>query len=365
MNVIACLIVAAAVTADPNSHSVTLSASATGITKPSPLEFLIVGPGSDHDYESMFVADADIGEIAKAFKDAGISNGRAVDPTKARFWPVGDFLKIKPEFDSLVRECHELPLRPISFTGGSRTDDGAPVAATNMPLALFAFYNLPQSLIQFDEALDQSVAYGRFKPAKQFKTGEKVTFKFTLAKKNANIAVSPEFKSNNAAEILSQLREKANNAELDVIPHFSGDMTLEEARKIAELLSMLDSPQIKINGYAPGQFFYQSFLPKEAWRDRKERLCQPPELHYTDDGKFIVIDIKESWSKDDNVLDPILTPTSFTFDNIEEAAKLCDKLGDYTSTILVYAPESIKLSELYKMRSYIKGGILNYYFLQK
>lgn len=363
MNCILGVILAAAVTADPATHSVTFTATATGITKPAPLEFMFVGPGSDHDYESMFVTDADVADIAKAFDEAGISRGRGVDPAKARFWPVGDFIEMTPGFDTLVNECFGDPLRPISYTGGSREGDGSPVAATNMPLAVMAFYNLPQSLIQFDESLDQSGTYTRFKPAVQLKTGERMSFTFTLAKPNANIAFAAKFVPGNAADVVREMKEKSANAELDVTPSFSADLSLGEARTVSAALATLDSSAIKINGFADGEYFYQSYLPKEAWKDRKERLCQPPEFRYLEDGRFSVTEIKESWSKDESDFEPKLTPVETVFENFGDAMKLLDKLAQYTSTILVYAPDNMKLGELYKIRAAMKGDILNYYFL--
>ena len=363
MNAILGFIFAAAVTADPQAHTVTFTAKATGITQPSPLEFMFVGPGSDHEYESMFVTDAEVAEIAKAFDEAGIPRGRGVDSAKARFWPVGDFVEMEPKFDTLVRECFGEALRPAAYTGGSRNSDGSPVAATNMPLAVFAFYNLPQALIQFDDSLDQSATYSRFKPAVQLETGAPMTFTFKYAKPNANIRYDAKFAPGNASEIFRAMKEMAASAELDVAPDFSPEMTLGEARVVSTALAMLDSPQIKINGFADGQYFHQAYLPKEAWKDSKERLCQPPELKFLEDGKFLVTEIKELWSTDEDDYEPRLTPVETTFESFEEAMKVVDKLAEYTSTVLVYAPDTIKLGELYKIRASLKGSILNYYFL--
>lgn len=363
MNIICSIILSAAVSADPVSHSVTFTARATGITRPSPLEFMFVGPGSDHDYESMFVTDADVAEIANAFDTAGISRGIPFDESKARFWPVGDFVEMEPKFDTLVRECFGESLRPMAYTGGTRNPDGSPVAATNMPLAVFALYNMPQSLLQFDESLDQSATYTRFKPAVQLKEGERMEFKFVLRKKGANTPFKAIFSPGSLPDAVKSMRKASEKSELDVMAYFSPDLTLGESRKIAAALSMLDSPSIKLNGFYKGQFFYQSFLPKESWKDRKERLCQPPEVRFLEDGKLSVTQIKESWSKDDNNFEPQLSATETIYDSIEEAAAAADTLGRYTSTILIYAPDNTILSKLYEFKSHVKGDIRNYYFM--
>ncbi len=68
-----------AVSFDPVRHSVSFAAVSTDCGMDVQLEFLLVGPDSDRDYESMFVTEAPAAEIAAAFDKAGIPVGRPFD----------------------------------------------------------------------------------------------------------------------------------------------------------------------------------------------------------------------------------------------------------------------------------------------
>ena len=112
---LAAALAAAPVSYDAESHSVTFTATAVGMPTSAPIEFLFAGAGSDHDYESLFLTDANPAEIAKAFEKAGIAVGNPVDVAAARFWPVGCQLEMDPSFESLLRETHGEPLVPALF----------------------------------------------------------------------------------------------------------------------------------------------------------------------------------------------------------------------------------------------------------
>ena len=59
--------VVAPISVDKANHSVSISAVSTDPGIDMQLEFLLVGPNSDRDYEAMFVTEASIAEIAAAF----------------------------------------------------------------------------------------------------------------------------------------------------------------------------------------------------------------------------------------------------------------------------------------------------------
>ena len=162
-----------------SSNCVSFTAVSTDCGLDAQIEFLFAGPDSDHDYESMFLTEDSVKDIAAAFEKAGMPLGKPASAKACKFWPIGTKVKMEPDLWSLVRDMRDERKQPIVWTGGTREPDGAPVAATNMPLAVFALYNLPQSLMQFDDALDQSSTYGRFQPAVKIPKGEKRTFKFT------------------------------------------------------------------------------------------------------------------------------------------------------------------------------------------
>lgn len=315
---------ASAVTVDKDAHSVTFTAVSTDPGLDTPIEFLFVGPKSDHDYEALFTTEADIPELVAAFREAGIPVGSPVDPGVCRLWAIGSELEFKPDIWSVIRDSRNERKRAPVYTGGTRTAEGTAVAATNMPCAVFALYNLPQSLIQFDDTLDQSATYGRFLPAVKIAKGEKRTFTVTGT-------------------------GATNGGKHELTPDFPPEMTVGEAAKRAAILARLDSPETKVNGFKPGQFFYRAFLPLEQWRDRKERLSQPLEVYLGATNKVVVV--KEDWSGEG--LDPKLIPTELP---LAEAKGLKD-----VTACLIFAAKTTKLADVYAVVRDLPDTIRNWY----
>ena len=123
------------------------------------------------------------------------------------------------------------------------------------------------------------------------------------------------------------------------------------AAKLAAALAQLDSPDTKVNGFKEGQFFYRAFLPRESWRDRKERLSQPFEVRFVD-GKPSLTVIKEDWS-DPNATDPKLIESIQPFESIAK--------DDRTDTCFIYAPKTMKLAEVYAVCKLIPKSVVNWY----
>ena len=323
MTALSFLFAAAAVVADPATHSVTFTAHSPDPGIDTPLEFLFVGPKSDRDYESMFVTDAEVADIVRGFAEAGIPVGRPVDADACRFWPIGSALKFEPDIWTFIRDVRNERKRAPVYTGGV-VRSGAVEADTNMPCAVFSLYNLSQSLIQFDDTLDQSVVYGRFVPAVKIPKGEKRTFKVTWTGGD-------------------------NGGKHEHTPDFRPDMTVAEARKLAQALAELDGPDTKINGFKPGQFFYRAFIPMEKWRDRKERLTQPLEVYLGATNRIVVVD--EDWTVEG--LDPKLTPREISLADARRLEKV--------TTCLVFAPKETKLESVYAIARELPETIRNWY----
>lgn len=350
---------AAGVWFDAEKHSVSFTVVSTDCGLDTPVEFLFAGPGSDHDYESMFLTEAPVAEIEDAFAKAGIATGAPVDSPGCRFWPVGAFVEMEPSFGTFVRETFGETVPKIVHTGGSREPTGEPVAATNMPLAVFALYNFPQSLLQLDDSLDQSPTYGRFRPAVKIPKGEKRTVTFRLSGPPARRETAT-FVPGGAPAAFAELRAKSSGGELDVLCDFSPELELSEAAAVAGALSAVDSPEVKINGFAKGRFYFRAFLPLEKWRDPKERLCQPPEVHFAPDGSVKVVETREKWPEGDS-LDPELARVEHPAASLEEAAKKASELAGRTYTMLLFAPASTKLSLLYDFKAATSAEVLNWY----
>ena len=341
----------ASIFVDNAKHTVKFSATATGVVAGTPVEFFFIDSDSDRDYEAVFTADDDISEIAMAFDKAGIPLGTPVRNQTCRFWPAGSRVIVSPDpwqyvTDNEIEAQHHLP---VIYTGGERDATGAPVAATNMPEAIFAFYGLGQSFMLLDDALDQSVAYGRFTASCALEKGTRVEFTVswdgTSATKPYNLMLTP----GRIKESFSQMRGVSSELGLDVLPNFSPELTVSESVSAANALAALDSRQVRVNGYEEGQFFYRAFLPRDEWRDRRERLTQPLEVRF-DGTNAVYTVIDEDWSVEG--FNPKLTPRTV---DIDEAKRF------KTDTCLVFTPETTKLGLIYELKGRLPANIINWY----
>lgn len=345
---------------DAEKRTVSFTARYSGCGVDAPLEFLFAARGSDHDYETLFLTDAGADEIAAAFGKAGFPSGGPIDRSSCRFWPTGAQIALSPDFSTLVKDSAGATPKML-YTGGERAADGALAAATNGTMPVFALYDMPASIVQFDDALEQSANYGRFHPARSFEKDGTMTFTFSLAKADLHKRIEVAFEPGRAAEALKTLREAAaDGRELDAMCVFSPRLQVEEAAGVAAALAMLDSPKVKINGAREGELFFRAYLPLEKWRDRKERLAQPPEVRLGRDGAASVTEIIEDWSEPGS-LDPKLTSVEKKYATFEEAAKAAAALAQRTSSILVYVAPGEKLETIYRFKRLAGEGIANWY----
>jgi hypothetical protein len=357
----AVILAAMPVVFNPADKSVTFTATATECTSDVEVEFLFVGPASDRAYESVFVTDAPVEEIANAIEKAGIARGKPVDELICRFWPTGQSLTLTPSVDTFLKDTAKVPLRSkIVYTGGVRNTNGVLAAAKEAPNAVFALYNCSQSLIQFDECLEQSSTYGRFLASHKYKKGEKVTFTLRLSSKQKHKEMLIDVMPGKIAEAIAKVKKAAENSDLDLLISFSPDMTVEEASQAAKAFSFIESRQAKINSSPAGQFYFKAFLPVEEWRKRSSRMAQPPEVKFLDDGKINVVEIKEDWSDEKSEL-PKLNVKETLFSSSKDAAKLLSHLAVRTRTALVFAPKTMKLAALYDFKKNVSNDINTWY----
>lgn len=351
------LFLAAAPIVNVERHSVMFDVVSPDCGLDADIEFFIAGPESDHDYESMFLLENSVQELAEAFAKAGFPLGTPTDYKICRFWPVGDDVAFEPDIWSFIRDMRDERKADILFTGGTRGADGMPEAATNMPQAVFALYDCSQSLFQFDDALGQSDTYGRFRPKVKIPQGEKRTLTVTWKGGGRHEKFDLRLEPGALTNTIALIREKASgDKELDVTTFFSPDMTIKEARDFATALAMVDSYRVKLNSFADGQFFYRAFMPLERWRDRKERLTQPYEVRLDENGTPSLTVIQEDWTTDSDSTDPLLIVN----DNVDFAS-LAGATGQTPDTCLIFASAGTTLSKVFAVRKLLPPSVKNFY----
>lgn len=330
--------------------TLTFTATATGLEKGSPVEFVFLGKGSEHTYEGLFELDSSADSFAAAIEQAGIVRGKPTSVNGCRFWPIGCTLQFKPAITNFLAGRHPegQPFKPI-YTGGTRLGNGSCAAAANMPLSVFSTYSLSQSLIVPDGIWEQGQVYGSFTAAKTLKKGEKVTFTVSWQTNGAPRFVSLVAKPGNAVDLISRLRQESKQGDVEAFVDFSGELTVAEATAVAQAIATLDSTRVRING--AGSFYYRTFLPLVKWLDRKERLVQPFELTISRDGDKLVF-IEEDWSGES--ADPKLTPREITFAEASRSSR--------TDTCFIFASKTNTIERILSAKNQLKGTcVRNWY----
>ena len=333
--------------------SFTFTATATGVAKGTPVEFMFAGRDTDRDYETMFLIDAPVDEFCEALEKSGIPRGEAQNAKECRLWPVGCALTLTPSIDEfLVRE--QLPGCPtnaaIIYTGGARDAAKKPVAANVMPQAVFSLYTMDQSPLLFDGIFPQGDVYGHNLAKTTIEKGRRYSFTLTWDEKNRPSQTTVVFRPGSLSTAIRSVKAESEKGPLVLKAVFSSDLTLVEAKAVANALALVDSENVKVNGKDPNGFFFRAFLPAVKWLDRKERLTQPFELHISS-GKPKLLFIDEDWSGDG--VDPILRDREISF---EEAAKHVK-----TDTCFIYAPSTSRVADLQPYIGKLPKTVVNWY----
>ncbi len=344
------------VVADRAARTVTFLMEATGIGTSEPIEFFAIGPLSDRAYESFGVTVASPAAIAAAIESIGVPRGVPTDPFLARFWPQGERLVLTATpyggkdggeaaladlvADKKAQDEGAILPEALVYTGGARDAASLPVAATNIPCAVFALYSHGPSLLQMNGRFDQSSTYGRFLSGRSFTPGTLLEMKLSWDGATCVKTRKPEISATNIADVLQSLKaESSPDTDLFVCPVLDGSVTVARAAEIARAFEMLDGNGVKMNGAADGQFFYKAFLPDPAWRNRAGRLFQPFEIRLAADGTRTFTFVEEDWSGDG--LDPVLKPKTRTLSDWSELPSClaqAGEQGDKVTVAFVYAP---------------------------
>ena len=364
------------VVVDRGARRVSFLVEATGVSEVDPVEFFVIGPLSDRAYESFAVSVASPGAIAAGLDAIGVPRGVPVNPARSRFWPQGEGVSLAVRaFDdaSSVLTLRDLlkderaaedgailEAAPVA-TGGARDVSGAVVAQTNMPCAIFALYSHAPSLLQLDGTFDQSVIYGRFRSLRRHRPGDlfEMTLSYSGSPRVEERVVNVK-KGADLAPILGELRAIAGSRAVYAKLAFAPDVPLAESAAAAKAFSLVDGSGVRMNGAAPGQFFYRAFLPDPEWRRREGRIFQPFEVHMAPDGRLTFVFVEEDYSG--SGIDPVLKPRAIPFSAWRELPKLvADTKADKVDVMFVFAPAGTPIGRLTPVLSAVSPRISTFY----
>ena len=335
--------------------SLTFTATATGVEKGTPIEFLFAGKDSDRDYETMFLLDEPLGELCARLEKAGLPRGRAPSVADCILWPTGCAASFAPAMSDFIETKWPDGVTPSGFvyTGGTRDEKGAAVAGETMPQSFCALYTIAQSPFVFNGIYPQGVVYGAHVAKAELKKGERRTFTVTWDEKSMPRRLELSFTPGAAAGLIRQVQEAASAGDVEVLADLDPTLTVDEATKIAQALAVVDSPRVRVNGRRAGRLFYRAFIPKVSWRERLQRLAQPFELTVgeTPDADSLVF-VEEDWNVEGD--DPKLTPKKIAFADA--------KKHERTDTCFLYAPKGMTLGRIYSAMEKMSGArIINWY----
>ena len=122
--------------------------------------------------------------------------------------------------------------------------------------------------------------------------------------------------------------------------------SLSSVQQVYAMLMKLDNEDgIRIDAPPEGHLFYKAFFPKDEWRDRKNRLGRPWELHLVEkDHKTagtLILPADEIENNDGR------GDLKWTVGSAEETAKtLAEKSNRFSQVVYVFAPGTMSYGEL-------------------
>ncbi|MBO4287627.1 MAG: hypothetical protein J5985_05620, partial [Kiritimatiellae bacterium] len=328
------------------------------------------------------------GDIARAAEALGTPRGGCVDGRFFRFWPCGE--RYAASYRPLEGDAESAPVASlfcdsdkdspmlgaggIVFTGGGWRD-GVCLTDTNMPASVISLYNEGQTVFDIPFQFGQSEVYGRVTLAKVFKQGDLLEFTLRplltsdgkLRVHHYTVKASPGAEGiaatlldtdgtrktdGSLADVLAALRQcQASGIDPFVTLDLAESLTVKQAQEIATAFDLLDGKGLKMDGRPEGGLFFRAYLPPAKWRERKDRIPQPFEVHLTRDAdgntKKILTFVEEDWSGEE--LDPKLMPHDYPVEKWEELPALVKKVGgaeNKVNVLFLFAPLDMKLAEV-------------------
>jgi hypothetical protein len=336
--------------ADRKARRITLDVEATGLKEGDIAEFFMISLTSGHSYESLLISFAAPGDVIRALEFIGMTRGRPARHDRLQFWPKGERVFVNLHHGDRVIPMEHcitntqtqalLPKTGFVFTGSIIEDGSNPpvyLADTREPGSLASNYNEAESVLDLPHSAPQKSVYRRqsvsalgalppgtllqvtIEPEHKDGTKRVRDLILTIAPTDGDALemavttpdgtrVTRNGKLNTALEFFT--KEVAAQRDPHVSIRFDERLAVGQIRPVCELLRPIDSTKgIRVEPPAPGQIYYKGFMPRDSFRDRKQRMAQPWELFLTgkgDTAKARLVRIAEAWERGSTR--PTLTP---------------------------------------------------------
>lgn len=334
------LLVLPGLVADKKTRRVEVTVERSAVGRNAPCEFMVVGESSDHAYEALLIAFAKPSDVHRALRFIGTEPGESFDPASLRFWARGETFILTVtatnaapiRLESLLmdrRTGKPLPEDGFMFVGSRRVPAlDEPVrqvyaADEFQPKAIVSLFNSPHSVLEVPRSVSKDVIYQNttVNPDYPWAEGALLTLVFEPANKDGfmrvkdlvlHVEARPGEGNPSALDVgrLAGLRFQLTEAEtvlnrqetlisvveslagLDrkkhdpfLVVRFAGNVGLDQAQALAEILSTLDREQgVRIEPPSAGQIYYRAFTPDRDLLNRAERLYHPWELSLSEKG---------------------------------------------------------------------------------
>jgi len=392
--------------ADQQTRVITIEAVSTVPAPTDPVEFFLISSDSGHDYEALAVSKASPADLYDALTFIGMTPGQPVDYESMRFWPRGNRIAMRFEWDDSqhtntsvhhsarveelildTRTGKHLPVTGLCYTGSrwvpSASNHEQQVLAADAydPNSIASDYNEPLSLFDVPrKTLDHEV-YGMLRARTEIAPPPDTPIRVViepLEPRGFQRAIDltlevepprhpdagwrgfsyrlldpqnvPVQHGNTLRHVLATFgRQTKAGHDLFITVKPSRAIRVGDLRDLYQFLAGLETENgIRLEPPPNGHLFFRAFLPAERLRNRETRPSQPPELHITPspDGLVtgILVRLEENWP--DDAERPDITPHPYAVKTPAEALKALNKFDDSLPVLLVYCPERLTYGAL-------------------
>lgn len=383
------------VLANRRERTVVIDAEATGLGPGNPVEFVLIGSASGHDYEALAVAYPTPSDVHEALVFIGLPVGEGFNPASLRFVPKGERVHATISWtdqegiahswsaEELIEDAragNALPVEGFAFVGSLtvQAEDGPGYAADlNDPHSIISIYNEPTTVLDRPRPVAQSDVYGVLQPypGRQPTYGEFLQVKLHPQKPAGEYRVfdleliitggdedvpvrlqlhdnegTPLHKEPRLPNVLAALNRLVEDDRTPFIRLAIGDeVALREIRDLVQLLTAFEDEEIMyLEPPVSGHLFHRAFTPQETFRERADRPSQALELALkrtkTRQLTGVVREIVDTRARRE---DPFTADiTEFPVTTAEDLPDLLLEIGHRLPVLLVFVDGDVTYGEL-------------------